>query len=248
MTTAKTIISFLIVLVLVSSFSGCAPQWDTPLASNPEFGKEANIFSYPSLNVETTTEIGQNMHEKAYGMHTLDVKLLKRAKGESMLLWVDSEKMPYQASGQEFPYLTIQEHKKNKLISINNTTNGLCYTQYICLTDLNNDGNFTHFSAQGDVSFQKLDASVPYKTIPSFILLGQNSFKQIVLYQGRVGNKIKISFREFKDDIARPAFTQDIEYELEKDGTTVIGFKGLRVEVLKATNMDITYKVVKDYN
>jgi hypothetical protein len=35
---------------------------------------------------------------------------------------------------------------------------------------------------------------------------------------------------------------------LNNDGSTVIGFKGLRIEVLKATNMDITYKVIKDYN
>ena len=54
-------------------------------------------------------------------------------------------------------------------------------------------------------------------------------------------------FREFKDDMARPAFTQDIEYDLEKDGTSIIGFKGLRIEVLRATNIDITYKVLKDY-
>ena len=48
--------------------------------------------------------------------------------------------------------------------------------------------------------------------------------------------------------MARPAFTQDIEYELDKDGKTLIGFKGLRIEVEKATNLDITYKIIKDYN
>jgi hypothetical protein len=48
--------------------------------------------------------------------------------------------------------------------------------------------------------------------------------------------------------MARPSFTQDIDYELNKDGSTIIGFKGLRIEVIKATNIDITYKVVKDYN
>ena len=46
----------------------------------------------------------------------------------------------------------------------------------------------------------------------------------------------------------RPAFEQIIDYELAQEGTTTIGFKGLRIEVLKATNMDITYKVLKDYD
>lgn len=45
----------------------------------------------------------------------------------------------------------------------------------------------------------------------------------------------------------RPAFTQDIEYELNKNNTTIIGFKGLRIEVIKATNLDITYKIIQDY-
>jgi len=51
-----------------------------------------------------------------------------------------------------------------------------------------------------------------------------------------------------QDFIIRDAFTQNIEYELDENGKAMIGFKGLRIEVLKATNMDITYKVVKDYN
>jgi hypothetical protein len=63
-----------------------------------------------------------------------------------------------------------------------------------------------------------------------------------------IDNKIKISFREFKNDIARPAFTQDIEYQLDENGKANVGFKGLRIEILKATNYDIEYKVVKDYN
>lgn len=74
------------------------------------------------------------------------------------------------------------------------------------------------------------------------------TFKYQALYQGKVENKIKISFREFKDDMARPAFTQDIEYELEGNKPTIIGFKGLRIEVKKLTNLNITYSVIKDYN
>ena len=80
------------------------------------------------------------------------------------------------------------------------------------------------------------------------MIYDRDSFKYEALYQGKIGNKIKISFREFIDDMVRPSFTQDIDYELEKDGTAIIGFKGLRIQVLQATNLNITYKVIKDYN
>lgn len=120
----------------------------------------------------------------------------------------------------------------------------------MCVSDLNNDGYFTNISSLIHMDKSKLlDKPVKYKLLPTRdTIFGKDSFKYEALYQGKIGNKIKISFREFKDDMARPAFTQNIEYELEKDGTALVGFKGLRVEVIKATNMDITYKVIKDYN
>ena len=47
----------------------------------------------------------------------------------------------------------------------------------------------------------------------------------------------------FSDDMARPAFTQDLTYDLA-DGDE-IGFRGARIKVLKATNTAITYVVLK---
>jgi len=33
-----------------------------------------------------------------------------------------------------------------------------------------------------------------------------------------------------------------------KKVSSIVGFKGLRIKILKATNMDITYSVIQDYN
>ncbi|MDH4943525.1 hypothetical protein [Sulfurimonas sp. C5] len=115
-----------------------------------------------------------------------------------------------------------------------------------CLIDLNNTNQFTHISLYNGQELFELVKPIDYTDIQS-TEYSKESFKYIVLYQGKIGNKIKISFREFLNDMARPAFTQNIEYELDDKETTLIGFKGLRIEVLKATNLDITYKVVEDY-
>ena len=90
-----------------------------------------------------------------------------------------------------------------------------------------------------------MSKNIKYELTP--VLSDEDSFKYIALYQGKIGDKIKISFREFYNNNARPAFTQDIEYELELNKNTIIGFKGLRIEVLSASNVDIKYKVVEDY-
>ena len=75
----------------------------------------------------------------------------------------------------------------------------------------------------------------------------QHQVKQVVLYQGVSKGVIRISFREFVNDMARPAFTQDVSYDLNPDGTTTVAFKGLRIFVEKATSAQITYRVLKPF-
>ncbi|MAD94765.1 MAG: hypothetical protein CML33_04625 [Rhodobacteraceae bacterium] len=66
---------------------------------------------------------------------------------------------------------------------------------------------------------------------------------QRFIYNGRIGDTLKFSYREFTvSGYARDAFTQDVQYDL-KEGS-IIGFKGARVEVIEATNREITYKVI----
>ena len=45
----------------------------------------------------------------------------------------------------------------------------------------------------------------------------------------------------------RDAYTQNIEYELDANGQAMIGFKGLRIKVLNATNLNIEYQVTRDF-
>jgi len=70
-------------------------------------------------------------------------------------------------------------------------------------------------------------------------------YKQEFIYNGRVGNGIKFIYREFVNDYARPAFTQDLQYDLSDD--SIIGFRGLRLEVVNATNTKIEYKILNHF-
>ncbi|MDP2111741.1 MAG: hypothetical protein Q8N48_06930 [Thiobacillus sp.] len=72
---------------------------------------------------------------------------------------------------------------------------------------------------------------------------GKDSFKRELIYSGLSQNTISISYREFIDNIARPAFSQELKYDLSQ-GTT-IGYKGARFEVVKATNTELVYRVLK---
>ncbi|HAS6161648.1 TPA: hypothetical protein I7164_11335 [Vibrio vulnificus] len=73
----------------------------------------------------------------------------------------------------------------------------------------------------------------------------QDSFQQTLIYSGKIGNKINISYREFSNNAARPAFNNEAEYDLSE--SNVIGYKGALLEVIKANNTSITYKLVRNF-
>ena len=77
-------------------------------------------------------------------------------------------------------------------------------------------------------------------------LVTQDSFQQTLIYSGKVGNKINIGYREFSNNNARPAFNNNVEYDLSE--SKVIGYKGAQLEVIEATNQAIKYRVIRNFN
>ena len=67
-----------------------------------------------------------------------------------------------------------------------------------------------------------------------------DSFQQTLIYSGKVGDKINVGYREFSSNVARPAFNNEVEYDLSE--SKIIGYKGARIEVIEATNEYIKYK------
>jgi len=77
-------------------------------------------------------------------------------------------------------------------------------------------------------------------------VVNSDSFQQTLIYSGKMGDKINIGYREFSNDLARPAFNNDVEYDLSE--SKIIGYKGARIEVIEATNEHIKYKVLQNFN
>ena len=74
---------------------------------------------------------------------------------------------------------------------------------------------------------------------------GDSSFQQALLYNGRVGDKINIGYREFSSNMARPAFNNDVEYDLSE--SKLIGYKGAQFEVIEASNQSIKYRLISNF-
>ena len=89
------------------------------------------------------------------------------------------------------------------------------------------------------------DSKYSYERRKKSLLQG-DSFQQTLIYSGRVGNKINVGYREFSNSLARPAFNNNVEYDLNE--SSIIGYKGARLEILEATNEFIRYRVIENFN
>jgi len=207
--------------LIVLLFIGCTK---VGFAKYPKEYKPSNrAYGLPKLGVISTVEIGENMFSKVF------------SKGKTIhplgnAVQVDKK---------------IFNFKNNALRITEEGYNSLCYS-WFCAVDTKNDGFLdSWWNARGEKVYLPLDEKISYK-LEDIKTLGY--FHETCLYQGKVGNKLKVSYREFKDNLARAAFTQDVEYEINSSGHTIIGFRGLRIEVIKATNLDITYTVLSPFD
>lgn len=73
----------------------------------------------------------------------------------------------------------------------------------------------------------------------------ESSMQRTIEYAGKNGNIVKFIYSEFKDDMARDAFTR--EFSIDLSGESVAAYKGAVFEVIKATNSTIEYKVIRNF-
>ncbi len=76
-------------------------------------------------------------------------------------------------------------------------------------------------------------------------LVSPDSFQQTLIYNGKVGSKINIGYREFSGNMARPAFSNNVEYDLSE--SPVIGYKGAKLEVIEANNQFVRFRVLDSF-
>ena len=72
-----------------------------------------------------------------------------------------------------------------------------------------------------------------------------NSFQQTIEYAGKSDDILKFNYSEFTNGFARQAFTREFQVDL-KEGN-VAAYKGAIIEIVEATNVQIKYKVMRNF-
>lgn len=76
-------------------------------------------------------------------------------------------------------------------------------------------------------------------------LTGTDSFQQTLIYSGKLGSKIDIGYREVSNDLTRSVFNKRLEHDLTE--STIIDYRGARIEVIEATDEFIKYRVMRNF-
>lgn len=115
-----------------------------------------------------------------------------------------------------------------------------------CFLDKNGDGKFEIVKAQpGLVWFETKITPVGFST-GEYISPSADSRKFELLYQGYAAKAIKLSYREYVNDMARPAFFQDVSYEVPTFPAEIT-FKTVRIKVESAGNEGLKYTVLSGF-
>lgn len=91
-------------------------------------------------------------------------------------------------------------------------------------------------------NFIKFGNVIGGKFLPIDVPNGE-SYKQELIYSGLSEDTVKITCREYKNEMPRPVFTQDLTYDIAS--SREVAFQDLRIEILYATESNISFFVKK---
>lgn len=187
--------------------------------------------SIPEINQESSTDVGSTIYTEFDYQEIETIRLTEDVKS------------------------SITDIPANTSLTAMTMDGVLVYQPYgtvnypgILLSDQNEDGKLDRIKNISSMNSRwiNLQPAAAYEDAES-IPTQSGGFKLELVYQGKTGNTIKVLYREFNNDIARPAFSQVVEYDLDGNGTGIIAFKGARIEVLEASSSEIEYRVIKGF-
>ena len=111
-----------------------------------------------------------------------------------------------------------------------------------CALDDDGDGTFDRIAKDNSSAGLKLKAPVPYAThkVPRET---PDSIKTILIYSGATSDTLRLSYREFRNDMARPAFTEDLSIPITRQFPETIAVKDIKVTLLGISGLGLRYRI-----
>jgi len=194
--------------------------------------QEMQVISVPEVGAEATIPAGGEVYSYAR-VYTLDGAVLEQDAQVGLLF--TKERVP--KGTQLIPVASKSKFKACVPYANTFTASGPCYL------DDDGDGLFDRNSQdEGSIAI-KSRPPTPYNRV-KITIIREDSFKRSILYQGASADAIRFSYREFKNDIARPAFTEELTIPREQLPAMIM-VKNIQMEVKTVSGMGLTYRIVR---
>ena len=218
---------FIVIISIVALFSGC-----TSIQTN--YSPRSERISYPPLKTIQTASVGDVLlkqgqaykHDAIHIDYPVDIGLFSAytlTKGNYLKIGSDT-RSDFYLPGRGSSVIKAALADPWKAIQAHRQSNKICIVSVYGATACADNASFRRITLESE---------------------GQDSFQQALIYSGKIGNKINFGYREFSNNSARPAFNNDVEYDLTDSKT--IGYKGARIEIIEATNQYLKYKVISNF-
>lgn len=221
---------------MVSSLGACV---SVPAAKNyREQSLTVADFSIPQLGTVTEVSVGEilltqgekrvaeaiELQSSAYRPHNGTSNLyVKSAESDEYDWYIDSNSSVFtDKGGLATNGITIKKQKGSG---------------YLCPFQITGGGYSAGYNCYKEAKYTMHD---------SYTITSINSFQRSLIYNGKSGSKINIAYREFSNSLARPAFSNNVEYDMSE--SNIIAYKGAELKILEYTNTKIKYEVIKNFN
>ncbi len=222
----------LLVLIFITS---CASIPQTLVTFNKE------VIKTPSLNTEISQELGNTLVEYSVLSYVDSISINEEYRTEpnfAGLYYVFPSQTLKPVTINQDGIVTYQFENISAFgaLSINGPIPNVAFYR----------GTYTNKGLCVVIATQRC---IPNNLIieKKYFYLSQPNVKQQLIYNGRVGDYVKFLYREVSEGkYLRPFFTQEVQYDLNEGKT--IGFRGTRIEIIEASNREITYVVTKHFD
>ena len=112
------------------------------------------------------------------------------------------------------------------------------------MQDKDGDGRIDQVSAENVLfTSKKLKEPVAFTMVDAPASAGADYFRQVLTFSGGAGGVLRISYREFSHDVARPAFTEELSFPLEAAYPQTITWRDTRITLLGLDGSGLRYRV-----
>lgn len=222
-------------LLLVSLLlTGCASY---QVIESPAEIQE-NIGSKPQLNELATVTVGENIYVDYRVWTRKGIKLgndVQVSLGLGDVIARKGDDLVKAKANNKMAYCTVKNAYVDPMAGPYKPA---------CFIDNNASGFFSHVTAApGAIWFEEELLSPTSYVNSEFVMPNPNAYLKEIVYSGGNNKKVKISHKEYAEDVNNPISTQEIEFEIDKL-PTVISIRNIKIEIIEINNSGMTYKLI----